>query len=236
MTRFGQLTVLVLVVLAPTAAFQNSRRGRTQRNRPPTIQSFTSSMDSTAYCPFVPGGPCSTSAIATLEARASDPDGDELTYNYSVTAGAIAGHGATVNWDLFKTPFGVQTATVEVTDGRGGKTSSTAQVKVVVCGACDPPRPYLNLTCPSEVSQDTVAVFTLTVSGVGPDEKLTYLWSHANGKRLPGQVGPELKIQAVGSPGDVIKATVEVLGLDPSISRQASCETRIAKLPIMQKP
>jgi hypothetical protein len=188
-------------------------------------------MDSMSYCPFVPGGSCGPSAIAMLEAKASDPDGDELTYNYSVTAGAIAGNGPTANWDLFKTPFEVQTATVEVTDGRGGKASRTAQVKVVVCGVCDPPRPYLSLTCPSKVSQDSVAVFTVTVSGVGPDEKLTYLWSHSSGKRLPGQAGPELKIQAIGSPGDVIKATVEVLGLDPSVSRQASCETHIEKLP-----
>jgi len=228
MTKLAQLTVLVLVVVASTAAFQNNRRGRAQRNRPPTIQSFTSSLDSMAYCPF---GPCSPSTVATLEAKASDPDGDELTYKYSVSAGAIAGNGANANWDLSKTPFGVQTATVEVTDGHGGKASSSAQVKVVVCGACDPPRPYLSLTCPAEVPQGSDAVFTLAISGVGSDEKLTYLWSHSNGKRLPGQEGPELKIQAIGSPGDVIKATVEILGLDPTASREASCETRIGKRP-----
>lgn len=184
-----------------------------------------------SYCPFVPGGACASSAIAMLEAKATDPDGDELTYKYSVTAGAIAGNGASVNWDLFEAPFGVQTATVEVTDGRGGKTSSTAQVKVVICGTCDPPRPYVTLTCPTEVSQDSVAVFTASVAGVGPDEKLTYLWRYTNGKHLPGPEGAELKIKAVGSPGDVIKATVDVRGLDPAVSREASCETRVAKLP-----
>jgi hypothetical protein len=229
MTVANKMIVFALVA-ATGSGIQTARRVRSQRNRPPTIQSFTSSIAEIDYCPFVEGGSCSSAGtIVTLQVKASDRDNEKLTYKYSVTAGAIAGSGATVNWDLYKTPLGMQTAMVEVMDQRGGKASSIARVNVVVCGACDPPCPSLSVTCPTEVTQGNVVVFAATVSGVGPDEKLTYLWSHSNGKRLAGQEGPGLRINAIGLPGDVITATVRILGIDPSCSRQASCESRIVQ-------
>jgi hypothetical protein len=230
MTRFLQFTMLGLLVLAPTISSQNARGVRSQRNQAPTIQSFTASRSVIDLCPFVPEGSCSSGTIVTLETKASRPD-TEATYEYSVSAGAIAGVGSIVNWDLRKARVGKHTATVVVTDQQGRRASATAQVDVVECNTCDPPRSYLTLTCPDEVPQGDIAVFVVTVSGPDRDNKLIYLWSHSNGKRLPGQEGPELKIKAIGSPGDVIKATVEVLGMDPSISRQETCETRIVKLP-----
>ena len=143
-----------MVVFALVAAFadpgaQMSRQVRARRNRPPTIQSFTSSMNRIDYCPFVSGGSCSSSGtFVTLRVKASDPDNNRLTYNYSVNAGAITGIGEIVNWDLFKTPLGMQTATVEVTDGQGGMASSVVRVDVVICGACDPPCNTVSVTCP----------------------------------------------------------------------------------------
>ena len=64
--------------------------------------------------------------------------------------------------------------------------------------------------------------------GGDPPEKRTFNWI-ANGKLIPGQEGPELKIKAVGSPGDSITVVVEVGGIDPACSRTASCESRIVK-------
>jgi hypothetical protein len=224
-----------IIVFALVAAFthphaQMTRQVRARRNRPPTIQSFTSSMTQIDHCPFVAGvGSCTSSGtIVTLQVMASDPDNDRLKYNYSVTAGAITGIGEIVNWDLYMTPLGTQTATVEVTDGQGGIASSVVRVDVVICGACDPPCPTLSVSCPSSVTEGELATFQATVGGE-PPEKLTYHWSDSNGKPIPGQEGPELKIKAIGSPGEVIKATVEVGGIDPACSRQASCETRIEK-------
>ena len=224
-----------MVVFALVAAFtdpgaQMTKQVRARRNRPPTIQSFTSSMDQIDYCPFVSGGSCSSSGtFVTLRVKASDPDNNRLTYNYSVTAGAIiAGAGEVVNWDLFKTPLGIQTATVEVTDGQGGMASSVVRVDVVICGACDPPCPTLSVSCPSSVTEGELATFQATVGGE-PPEKLTYHWSDTNGKPIPGQEGPELKIKATGLPGDSITVVVEVGGIDPACSRTASCESRIVK-------
>lgn len=224
--------MFALVAAVTDSGGQTTRRVRQQRNRPPTIQSFTASTSQIIYCPFDPNGICSPSGtIATLQVQASDPDNDPLTYTYSVTGGTVSGTGGeTANWDLFDARFAMQTATVEVTDQRGGKASSVVRVDVVMCGTCDPPRPSMGVTCPYDVIQGEIAVFTLNISLVDPD-KLTYLWRHSNGKRLPGQEGPQLKIKAIGRPGEIISATVTVLGLDPSFNRTASCETRIEKLP-----
>ena len=228
MTRVAvQMILLALVAGSTIPGIKPAQRTRSKRNRPPTIQSFTSSLAEIDYCPFDEGGSCSSSGtIVTLEVKAKDQDNEKLTYKYSVSAGAIAGDGSTVNWDLDKAPLGMQTATVEVTDQHGRKASSAAIVNVVMCGACDPPRPYLSVTCPAEVTQGEVAVFAANL-GIDPDQKLTFLWSHSNGFRFPGQEGPTLRIKAAGLPGDLITATVRVLGLDPSLNRQASCESRI---------
>jgi len=216
--------ILVLIVAVPALAFQSKYRPRAERNHSPIIESFSSSVKVFALCPFAS---CSASGnIITLEVSASDPDHDNLTYKYSVGSGTIIGSGKRVSWDLTEARFGIQTAKVEVTDQRGGKISATATVDVVMCGSCDPPCPTLSVSCPSEVKQGEVADFVATVSG--PDQ-LTYLWSHSNGKRIAGQEGSNLKITAVGSDGDVITATVTVLGLDPACNRQASCESRIVK-------
>jgi hypothetical protein len=230
MIRAGvNLILLALVTCSTIAGTQPSQRVRSKRNRPPKIQSFTSSETEVTYCPFVEGGACSPAGpIVTLEVDAKDQDGEKLTYKYSVSAGTIVGTGAIVNWDLYKTPFGLQTATIEVSDQRGGKSTSAANVKVTICGACDPPCTTLSVSCPSSVTEDEIATFQATVGG-DPPGKLTYLWSHSNGKRIPGQEGSSLKIKAIGLPGDVITATVNVLGLDPSCRRQASCESKIVK-------
>ena len=221
-----KILLFALVVATFISGVQTAQRIRHRRNQSPKIESFTSSLAELDYCPFVEGGSCSSSGtIVALEVNATDPDEDKLVYKYSVTAGAIAGNGSTVNWDLYKAPLGIQTAVVEVMDQRGGKASSIARVNVVVCGACDPPCPTVSVTCPSEIQQGETALFVTTVGD--PDQKLNYLWSHSNGKRIAGQIGPELRIEAIGSPGDVITATVEVLGIDPACSRQASCKSTI---------
>jgi hypothetical protein len=229
MTRVAVKVILLALVVGSTiAGFQPDQRVRSKRNRHPKIQAFTTSTAEVIYCPFDAGGICSsTGTIVTLGVDAMDPDNETLTYTYSVSAGTIVGTGATVNWDLYKTPFGMQTVTIEVSDQRGGKATSTAKVKVMVCGACDPPCPSLSVTCPAEVNLGNEANFIASVSSDG--EKLTFLWRHSNGQRLSTQAGPNLKIKAVGFPGDVITATVDVLGLDPACSRQASCESRIVR-------
>jgi outer membrane protein OmpA-like peptidoglycan-associated protein len=63
-----------------------------------------------------------------LQANASDPDGDPLTYQWSATAGQITGTGDTVSF-VADGP-GPATITVMVNDGKGGSTPCTVAMTV----------------------------------------------------------------------------------------------------------
>jgi hypothetical protein len=60
---------------------------------------------------------------------AADPNGDELSYNWTASGGEITGQGATVTWTA-PSSSGSCSVAVEVTDGRGGKV--TGQVSITV--------------------------------------------------------------------------------------------------------
>lgn len=171
---------------------------------------------------------CSPSgAIVMLVVQTSDPERDQLKYKYSATAGAITGTGSIATWDLAKVPPGLQTAKVEVSDQRGRKTSTTAQVKTVVCDACHLFCPAISVSCPKNVVPGEMVTFVARVSGINPTDKITFLWNHSHGTRLGGQQGSKLKIEATGQPGDIITGTVRIRGIDPACSHQATCQTQI---------
>ncbi|MXW55975.1 MAG: tandem-95 repeat protein [Gemmatimonadales bacterium] len=65
-----------------------------------------------------------------LEAKATDPDGDPLTYAWSASAGSFSGvSGAVAYWTAPAEP-GPVTIRVEVSDGRGGSAAPAATVDV----------------------------------------------------------------------------------------------------------
>jgi hypothetical protein len=76
-------------------------------NRPPYITSLVADADWT-----LPSG------SIQLTCTASDPDGDELSYEWSTTGGDITGTGAAVNWTAPEA-VGIYHVTVVVTDGHG---------------------------------------------------------------------------------------------------------------------
>lgn len=65
-----------------------------------------------------------------LNAIVCDIDGDEVLYTYSVTAGRLIGDGANANWSLEGVRPGTYTATVEVHDGCGCISFSSASVTI----------------------------------------------------------------------------------------------------------
>jgi len=60
---------------------------------------------------------------------ASDPDGDELTYEWTATAGNISGTGAVVGWTAPQ-EVGIYSVTVVVIDGQGSSATKTLPIGV----------------------------------------------------------------------------------------------------------
>ncbi len=67
--------------------------------------------------------------IVTVTVDASDTDGDQLTYQYQVTGGAISGSGSSVTWTA-PSQIGAHSVTVTVSDGNGGQITGNGSVTV----------------------------------------------------------------------------------------------------------
>jgi hypothetical protein len=67
-----------------------------------------------------------------IDCAARDPDGDELSYSWSVDGGGITGEGAVAEWF---TPADTDTYTITITvsDGRGGQDTESLKIRVACC-------------------------------------------------------------------------------------------------------
>ena len=90
-------------------------------NHPPVIDSLTTEWQRVRKA-----------ATSTIECIASDPDGDELSYIWSVDGGNISGEGHVVTW-VAPNAYGIYTVTVTVTDGRDGEASESISIEVCSC-------------------------------------------------------------------------------------------------------
>ncbi|HPK05159.1 MAG TPA: PKD domain-containing protein [Bacteroidales bacterium] len=70
------------------------------------------------------------SGMVTVTVVASDSDGDELTYNYNVTGGAVSGTGPNVTWTA-PSAEGAHSVNVTVSDGKGGSATGSAALTVL---------------------------------------------------------------------------------------------------------
>ena len=87
-------------------------------NWPPTITSLVADADWT-----LPSGSIQVTCTA------SDPDGDELSYEWTTTGGDIPGTGAVVNW-IAPQEVGIYDVTVVVTDGHGSSATDLLPTSV----------------------------------------------------------------------------------------------------------
>lgn len=233
-TRILLAAMIVFPVLGSLSSrSQTAPRTPAQRhrNRPPKLQSFTSSKAIVDYCLMNSSGECSSDRPTTmLVVTATDSDNDELSYKYSVSSGQIIEEGARANWNLNRAAVGRQIATVEVSDGHGGKASGSVRITVKVCGACDLPCPVVVVSCPQYVTRGETAIFAAMVSGGDPTWKIRYVWRQTNGKVIGGTRSSKLQVKA-GSTGEELTGLVNVIGLDPSCSYQASCTSKIQTKP-----
>jgi hypothetical protein len=88
-------------------------------NEPPTITSLVA--DAAWVLP---------SGTVQVTCTASDPDGDELTYEWSASEGKISGTGGVVTWTAPQ-KVGLYDVTVVVTDNHGGSATDSLPISVV---------------------------------------------------------------------------------------------------------
>lgn len=198
--------------------------------------------ETTVYLPCPPGqrstsGQCADDFSVNVATTAFDPEGDVLTYNYTVSGGRIVGQGANVTWDLTGVRAGTYTITTGVDDGCGicGQTQ-TRTIEVRDCPDCVIPCscPTLSVTGPAGTVQPGESMtFTANVSG-GSQENITYNWSVDRGTISSGQGTPVITVDTTGLEDTTVTATVEIGGTDPA----CNCPTResetgvVAAIPI----
>jgi len=116
-------------------------------NRPPTVR---------AAC-----DPCTVDLgrVSTITADAQDPDGDPLTYLWTVNTGFLTSPNTRqTHWTAPSTP-GVVPVTVTVTDGKGGTARALANVTVVQPQL----REFLFEDMPFDFDRDTLRTAALRV-------------------------------------------------------------------------
>ena len=194
------------------AGHRNARPGPVY-NKPPNVDSVTLS-DTVINLPCAAGtrsaSGCSDNHSVSVSTKASDPENDVLTYNYTVSGGRVVGSGANVTWDLSGVGPGTYTVTTAVDDGCGvcGKTN-TQSITVRNCPDCTPicSCPTLSINGPSGVTTAGQSMnFTATSSG-----DVTYNWSVSAGTISSGQGTSSVMVDTTGlAPGSSVTATVEI--------------------------
>ena len=215
------------------AQFFIGRRDKRQaevENKPASVDSVTLG-GTVITLPCGPGqlsrsGACSDNKTISVATRASDPENDVLTYNYTVSGGRVIGTGANVQWDLSTAQTGTYTITTGVDDGCGvcGKTD-TKTITVQNCPDCYTPVECACPTAPSVSGPSGVtspgSTMTFTASSSGD---VSYNWTVSAGTIESGQGTPSITVRtSEADAGGNITATVTISG--DAIKPNCNCVT-----------
>ncbi len=169
-------------------------------NRPPTITSLVADADWTT-----------PSGSIQLTCTASDPDGDELIYEWSTTGGAISDTGTAVNW-IPPQEAGIYDIVVVVNDGKGG--NDTGSVTLIAATGTMPiienlivtakePKYLITTTMGYKVGKTKEYYIECIVSETSG---LVYEWSCTGGEVTGG--GSMITWTAPDTSGDVIVTVI----------------------------
>jgi hypothetical protein len=156
---------LVIMVIAVATVLFLASSCTTSTNNQPIITSLEAE-----GALVVPSG--SVQVVCT----ASDPDGDELSYNWSASAGEAGGDGDTVIWTA-PASEGSYSVAVVVTDGHGGEVMDYVAITV---RTNDPPTIGSLIADAEWTSPSGTLQVTCTASDPDGDE-LSYEWSTSGG-------------------------------------------------------
>jgi len=118
----------------------------------------------------IPSGSCQ------IICTASDRDGDELSYNWTASEGAIKGEGATVTWTA-PSSTGSYNVTVTVTDGRGGEV--TNQITITV--RTNKPPTITSLAADADWTLPSGSLQVTCTASDFDDDELSYEWTATGG-------------------------------------------------------
>ena len=222
---------------------RNERQDPVKPNTPPTITNVTvSDQEIVLPCPAgttpAPGSTCNDSTTVTVNTTATDPDGDQILYQYTTSAGRVTGSGPTVQWDLSGAQPGTYTISVGADDGCGVcNPPTTREVRIVNCPNCVNPAPPcptgLAVTAqPDTVTAGQTVTFTgnVNVNGTSP----TFNWTVSGGRIVSGQGTPSITVDTTGLTGSVT-GTANLGNVDPSCQSTASATAQITGLPTAQQ-
>ncbi|MBK8464427.1 MAG: hypothetical protein IPL32_01220 [Chloracidobacterium sp.] len=214
-------------------------RATAEVNKPASVDSVSLS-DTVITLPCPAGtksrsGSCNDNKTVSVSTKASDPENDVLTYNYTVSGGRVIGSGSNVQWDLSTAQPGTYTITTGVDDGCGvcGKTN-TQTIKVEECPDCIPDCscPTLTVSGPSGITAPGQSMtFVANVSG-GSGGDPTYNWTVSSGTISSGQGTSSIMVDTTGvAAGGNITATVDIGSGDCGCNGTASDTGSIAPKP-----
>jgi hypothetical protein len=166
-TRLCLLVIVAATMLSPHSC-------ATVANHSPIITSLEAEPKG-----VFPSGSCQ------IVCTASDPDGDELSYNWSASAGKIDGDGPTVIWNAPDSE-GIYNIAVTVTDSKGGEVTDYVIVTVKV----NSPPTITSLIADADWTTPSHGL-QVKCDGEDPDgDELDYEWSTSGG-HIDG-TGPEV--------------------------------------------
>ena len=105
-------------------------------NPPPIIEDLVVTPKEPKYLKEEPGGyRILKGKSCEIECSASDPEGDELSYEWTADGGSISGEGPVITWTAPKNG-GKVTVTVTVSDSSGNVAAESIVFRVETCAAC----------------------------------------------------------------------------------------------------
>ena len=180
-------------------------------NKPPTITSLVADADWTT-----------PSDSIQVTCTASDPDDDELSYEWSTSGGNISGTGAAVNWTAPE-EVGIYHVTVVVTDGHGEE--DTRSVYLSAATGTPPTIEDLIVTAEHKYLKTTTygykvgktKEYDIECIASNTSGELVYEWS-CDGGEISGE-GSMITWTAPDTEGDVTVTVVVTDVADNSVSK-----------------
>jgi len=159
--KYILIAVLILIPLLLTGCLSNG--GASNKN--PVIKSLNLSSQTMRVDESI-----------DMSVQASDPDGDKIGYSWSVDKGQISGSGANITYQA-PSKAGTYEIKVLVSDGNGGKVTTTKEIQVASNDS-----PVINSVTLNPTIIQVEETATITVDASDPEgDSLIYAYSVSNG-------------------------------------------------------